>query len=103
LPSFGAERSPFQSNAVSTWLKIPSIPPKQRRDDVKNKTSGKGGNLIGALIFYERPDATGQAYALIQDPGNPAKRAELAGRSGRHRPLGLVDADEKDAGAQPPA
>ncbi|HWQ01917.1 MAG TPA: hypothetical protein VN449_07350 [Gaiellaceae bacterium] len=82
------------------WLKIPSSPPKQRRDDVKDKANGKGGSLVGAQIFY---DATGQAYALIKDPGNPGKLAELLADLGVTDQLGLVDADEKDAGAQPPA
>ena len=81
------------------WLKIPSSPPKQRRDDVKNKASGKGGNLVGAQIFY---DASGQAYALIKDPGNAGKLQELLAELGATESLGLVDADEKDAGAQPP-
>ena len=81
------------------WLKIPSSPPKQRRDDVKDKTSGKGGNLVGAQIFY---DANGQAYALIKDPGNSGKLQELLADLGATESLGLVDADEKDSGVQPP-
>jgi hypothetical protein len=82
------------------WVKIPSSPPKQRRDDVNSKANGKGGGLVGANIFY---DAHGQAYALIKDPGNSGKLAELLADLGATDSLGLVDADEKDAGAQPPA
>jgi hypothetical protein len=79
-------------------VKIPSSPPKQRRDEVKGKANGKGGGLVGNQIFY---DATGQAFALIKDPGDPAKLADLLADLGATDALALVDADEKDAGVQP--
>jgi hypothetical protein len=79
------------------WVKISSSPPKQRRDEVKNKVNGKGGGLVGNQIFYD----DGQAFALIKLPGDPAKAAELLADLGATVQLSLVDADEKDAGVQP--
>jgi hypothetical protein len=81
------------------WVKIPSSPAKERRDVVKAKAQGKGGRLLTDEIYF---DANGQAFALVQVPADPAKQQEVLQAIGATSALGLVDADEKDAGAQPP-
>jgi hypothetical protein len=82
------------------WVKITSSPPKQRRDEVKDKASGKGGRLCENQIFY---DAGGQAFALVQVPADPAKEHDILAAIGATESFGLVDADEKADGVQPPA
>jgi len=74
------------------WVKIPSSPPKQRRDEVKGKANGKGGGLVGNQIFY---DGQGQAYALIKDPPDAAALQELLSELGATDAVPLQDADEK--------
>jgi hypothetical protein len=83
------------------WVKIQSSPPKQRRDEVKRDAGNNDGDLVSQQIFF---DAGGQAYALVKVPKNhPKKQAMFAAIKKNGPALGLVDADEKDAGEQPPA
>lgn len=98
------DSSPFDKPILETirmsynWVQIQSSPPRQRRNEVREICRRYGGRLIENQIFY---DARNQAYALVQVPAD--QRQALLAAIGATEWLGLVDADEKDSGAPPPA
>jgi hypothetical protein len=81
------------------WLRIPSSPPQERRDQVRKICNEYGGRLVEEQIFY---DESGQAYALISLPSGDGSVEKLVGDLGATSWKGLVHADEKAGGKQPP-
>ena len=56
------------------WLRIPSSPPQKRRDDVEKICKEHGARLCEQQTFY---DQDGQAYALVEVPGDEARVEQL--------------------------
>ena len=81
------------------WLRIPSSPPQKRRDDVEKICKEHGARLCEQQTFY---DQDGQAYALVEVPGDEARVEQLLTRLNATSWKGLVHADEKAGGANPP-
>lgn len=81
------------------WVRIRSSPPQKRRDDVRTICEENGGRLVEEQTFY---DESGQAYALVEVPGDGAKVEKLLGELGATSWKGLVHADEHAGGEKPP-
>jgi hypothetical protein len=82
------------------WVKIQSSPPKERRDKANRDAQSNNGHLAEGQIFY---DKTGQAYALVKHDGNNGnKHTKMLDDLQGTEALGLIDADEKAAGAAVP-
>jgi hypothetical protein len=80
---------------------MPSSPPTQRRNEVRQICQDHGAKLIGNEIFYGTDD--GIAYALIEVSDDPAEQQALLNDLGALEATGKVNADEKEAGKPPPA
>jgi hypothetical protein len=83
------------------WVRVPSSPPQQRRDDVAGICLSHGGRLVEGQIFY---DAKGKnkAWALVETPADEAQRDALLQALHAIKWTGLVDADEEADGKAPP-
>lgn len=81
------------------WVTISSSPPRERRDEVAEICRRHGGRLSENQIYY---DAQGVTHALVELPTDTAKHDALLAELGAHDWLGLVHADEKAAGVEPP-
>jgi hypothetical protein len=81
------------------WVRIPSSPPRSRRNDVWDICFRHGGRLCENQIFYDEEDVT---HALIQLPDNPDAQLALLEELGAISYRGLVGADEKENGLLPP-
>jgi hypothetical protein len=75
------------------WVKIPSSPPIERRDRVREICKEHDARLAFDQIFY---DPEGGAYALVQGPDDPCEAGKLFEELKAIKVLLLVDADEKD-------
>jgi hypothetical protein len=82
------------------WARLPSSPPRERRDEVLEICGRHGGRLCENQIFYDEQGDS--ARALIELPAEEAKQQALLDELRAHEWLGLVHADEKMAGTNPP-
>ena len=81
------------------WVAIPSSPPRERRDDVREICRRHGGRLCENQVYY---DEQGAAHALVELPGDEGKQHDLLDELNAEEWLGLVHADEKHDGKRPP-
>jgi hypothetical protein len=81
------------------WVRIPSSPPRARRNDVWDICFRHGARLCENQIFYDSEDG---AHALIQLPDNADAQMALLEELGAISFTGLVGADEKENGLLPP-
>jgi hypothetical protein len=79
---------------------MPSSPPTQRRNDVRQICQRHGAKLANNEIYYEDDDNT--AFALIEVPDDPNQQQGLFAELGAFEASGKVSADEKEAGKSPP-
>jgi hypothetical protein len=82
------------------WVKIVSSPPVKRRNDVKKLCNDHGADLVGGQIYYD--DEEGSAFALVKGPDGEQEQKALLDALQSLQWIGLVDADEKEAGKKPP-
>ena len=75
------------------WVKIPSSPPIERREEVKKICEEHDARLAFDQIFY---DPEGSAYALVQGPNDSCQAGKLFRELHAIKVLLLVDADEKE-------
>jgi hypothetical protein len=81
------------------WVRIPSSPPRERRNDVWDICFRHGGRLCENQIFYDDEDV---AHALVQLPDDPDAQLALLEELGADSFIGLVAADEKENDLSPP-
>lgn len=81
------------------WARIASSPPTQRRNEVAEICRRHNAKLIHNQSFY---DKDGNLFVLIDGPDNEAEQQALRDELAAFEWLGLVDADEKEAGKHPP-
>jgi hypothetical protein len=81
------------------WVRIPSSPPRERRNDVWDICQRHGGRLCENEIYCDAQDVT---YALVELPPDPDKQQALLDELGAISYTGLVHADEKENGVTPP-
>jgi hypothetical protein len=81
------------------WTRLPSSPPRERRDNVREICRRHGGRLCDDQVYY---DAEGQAHALVQLPADEGAQRALLDELEAQDWLGLIDADEKHSGKEPP-
>jgi hypothetical protein len=81
------------------WVKIPSSPPQERRNDVRKIVRSHDGRLVSDQTYY---DEDGQAFALIEVPEGGAAREAILEELGAEAWVGLIDADEKAEDMVPP-
>ena len=81
------------------WAKIHSSPPKERRNEVAEICRRHDAKLVHNQTFY---DADGSLFVLIDGPDDEAKQQALHDELQPFVWIGLVDADEKEAGKHPP-
>jgi len=82
------------------WVRMPSSPPTQRRNDVRQICQRHGAKLANNEIYYENDDNV--AFALIEVPDDPAQQQALLSELGATEAVGKVSSDEKAAGKHPP-
>jgi hypothetical protein len=82
------------------WVRVPSSPPRARRNDVWDICFRHGGRLCENQIFYN--DDGDVAHALIQMPDNPDSQLALLEELGAISFIGLVAADERENDLSPP-
>lgn len=80
-----------------SWVRIPSSPPRERRDEVADTCRRHGGRLCERQIFYNEE---GTAFALVEWPNREEAARALLTELGATDHLALVDADERDSGAE---
>ncbi len=81
------------------WARIPSSPPKQRRNEVAQICRRHDARLCENEIFY---DEQGVVHALIEVPDDPTKQQALLDELGADNAVGKVGADEQESGKRPP-
>jgi hypothetical protein len=81
------------------WAKITNSPPKQRRNEVADICRQHDAKLIENETYY---DDAGNVFALIKGPDDEAGQQALRDALQPLEWVGLVDADEKEAGKNPP-
>jgi hypothetical protein len=81
------------------WVKIPSSPPRERRNDVWDICHRNGGRLCENEIYYDEQD---QAYALVELPADSDRQQLLLEELGAISFTGLVHADERANDITPP-
>jgi hypothetical protein len=82
------------------WTRVPSSPPVERRDEVRQICARHKGRLVEDQIYYGADG--GNAYALIELPAEADKHNALIADLKAHEWLGLVHADDYAGGTQPP-
>jgi len=82
------------------WTKVPSSPPRQRRDEVREICRRRGARLCEDQIYY---DEDGVAHALIEVSVHEAEKNALIEDLGAYDWIVLADADEKADRGGPPA
>jgi len=82
------------------WVRMPSSPPKQRRNEVRQICQSHGAQLVNNEIYYGDDDDT--AFALIEVPEDPTRQQALLNELRAIEADGKVNADEKEAGKRPP-
>ncbi len=81
------------------WARIPSSPPRERRDEVREICRRRGARLAEDQIYY---DAEGMACALIEVSVHEAEQQALLDDLSPLSWVGLVNADEYADGTRPP-
>jgi hypothetical protein len=76
-----------------SWVRVPTSPPRARRDDDSNICRKHGGRLCERQIFYD--DVEGSAFALIEWPNREEAAQALLSELGAFDHVSLVDADEQ--------
>lgn len=75
-----------------SWLKIPSSPPRERRDEVADLCRRHGARLCERQTFYADDGST---FALVEWPNREEASQALLDELGATEHTGLVDADEQ--------
>jgi hypothetical protein len=101
MPLALAVRKDEDCNMPYNWIRVQSSPPRERRNDVWDICFRHGGRLCENQIFYDGEDED-VAHALVQMPDNPDAQAALLEELGAISFTGLVTADEKANGIDPP-
>jgi hypothetical protein len=81
------------------WVKIPSSPPRERRNEVWDICHRHGARLCENEIYYDEQD---QAYALVELPEEDDRLQSLLEELGAISYAGLVNADERANDIRPP-
>jgi hypothetical protein len=81
------------------WVRVPSSPPRGRRDDIREICRRHGARLCENQTYY---DEDGQAHALIE-VRDPEALQGLLEELEATESTALVDADEQDEGVFPPS
>jgi hypothetical protein len=76
------------------WVRVPSSPPRERRDDIREICRRHGARLCENQTYYDELD---QAHALIEVRDLEAFQG-LLDELGATESTSLVDADEKADG-----
>jgi uncharacterized protein with GYD domain len=82
------------------WVRMPSSPPTERRNEVHQICQSHGAKLANNEIYYGDDDQI--AFALIEVPDDSTQQQALLNALSAIEAHGKVNADEKAAGKPPP-